>query len=416
MGSGDTRFDDDAFGADGPASEPHSGETHSWGTWSGQALGDPEFGEEEFQLREEDAAILESVLDGTHDGSRRALKIEAFLSVLRPPSNLDADDLGRATYLRLKRRGPPATGLGEADAAAVDHWLQGTGHAEPERVAQLEALLAPVALELPDRAFADRVASRLISASGDGLFDTPRSLPFMRMADAIGVAAAAVVGVAIVLPTVSAARNEARKATCMGNLQATAMGFGMYADDHNNMLPANRGFSAGAVWSDVGGGADRSNAANLFQLVRRGYTALSDLACPGNEFAITAGLEPEATDWRSLEEVSYSYRLISTGGFEASLQGSADRPILADRSPILLAASQRRRVSPEANSPNHGGAGQHMLFGNGQVAWRRTPIVVGNDNAWLPRQVEEMVRRERGLSPVLVGNEAALADDVFLGP
>lgn len=372
-------------------------------------------------LSEEDAAFVEAVLTGGMVAGPRAAKLRDLLSLLDGPADLDAESLGRVTYLRTKRLGAPPTGLGEEDAAAVDRWLEGAAKADGVRVERVERLMDALGKELPDPALAERTFAAVAAARTPTDSDAPRSLPFTgRLADVIGVAAAAVVGIAVVLPTVSAVRGSAMKANCMGNLQASAFGFGQYANDFDNMLPVAGDCVDGSVWANVGGGAGQSNSANLFQLVKMGYTALEDLACPGNEQAVTAGLGPADDDWRTLEEVSYSYRVIFGAADRARLTAVAGQPILSDRSPILLAASQRRRVSPEASSPNHRSTGQHMVFGDGQVAWRRTPVVVGGDNAWLPRDIEDMIREQRGLGPkgdtLLIGNEVTELSDVFLGP
>jgi hypothetical protein len=45
--------------------------------------------------------------------------------------------------------------------------------------------------------------------------------------------------VAILLPALAAAREEARAANCLSNLKASGLGFAMYADMHDGKLPRN---------------------------------------------------------------------------------------------------------------------------------------------------------------------------------
>jgi len=51
---------------------------------------------------------------------------------------------------------------------------------------------------------------------------------------------------AMLMPALSAAREEARKARCTSNLRQVGMGLSMYINDYDEMLPvAERGFSSG---------------------------------------------------------------------------------------------------------------------------------------------------------------------------
>jgi len=235
-----------------------------------------------------------------------------------------------------------------------------------------------------------------------------------RMADVVAAASILLLLSAVFVPALSAYRSNVQRSACLGNMSQAAQGFGMYAGDYRESLPmATAGF--GGSWMEVGTTPERSNSANLFTLVRTGHAGLDALACPGNDRAPTRVLEPEAVDWRSLDEVSYSYRIMSPRVAKvAVLSGRA--VVMADRSPVVIRASRGEPIIPEANSPNHGGEGQHVLRVDGTVQWTESPVVRG-DNIWLPRPIEQVIHSVRSRVGLVKGNELPDSpDDAFLGP
>ena len=85
---------------------------------------------------------------------------------------------------------------------------------------------------------------------------------------------------------------------------------------------------------------------------------------------------------------------------------------------MVLKAVRHEAIIPEESSPNHKGYGQDALFVDGHVDWLKTPLLANGDNIWLPRQLEEIVRRVRAgqTSGTLRGTELPDENDVFLGP
>jgi hypothetical protein len=237
-----------------------------------------------------------------------------------------------------------------------------------------------------------------------------------RVRELVSIAAMLLLGVAVVLPMMSALRSRTMQTACLSNLHAVGQGVSSYAISNRNSMPMLTAGFSGEPWWDVGV-PERSNSANLFTLVTNRYVRLADMACPGNPFAPRAEPTPEARDWQNLQEVSYSYQIIPKGA-SLDLAGS-DRVLLADRSPIVMAAVQHRWVDPEANSPNHRSNGQHLLQADGSVIWLEAPVLETGDNIWLPRPIERQLdelRRRHG-QPSLNGMEVPeSADDVFLGP
>jgi len=262
----------------------------------------------------------------------------------------------------------------------------------------------------------ERTMRRVRVAASPAALDRP-SLPLpgagFRMPDLVAVAAMLLIGLSILWPTVGALRFNAMQAACQTGLANAGVGFALYGAEHRGRRPAREGSIPAALpgasaWWQVGSPA-HSHSANLFVLVKQGYVDQRDLACEGNRFA-PIGLDIHRhEDWRSAEEVSYSYQLFSPGRRGHTLSSRA--VLLTDRSPLVLRAMLDEAADPESRSPNHDGTGQNVLFGDRTVRWLVRPVTPWGDNFWLPRSVSTD-------GPVLLnGTEApADADDAFVGP
>lgn len=235
-----------------------------------------------------------------------------------------------------------------------------------------------------------------------------------RLTDLVVAAAVLLLMTAFSLPVLSSFTEEGRRAVCQANLRDTGLGLGLYAMANNDALPmSTAGF--GGSWSQVGS-PGRSHSANLFTLVRTKHVPSWSLACPGNEHAPSGPYPMDAQDWRSIEEVSYSYRLMPRGADRLHVLDS-DSVVIADRSPVLLAGLRGQRISPEAPSPNHGRVGQHLLRVDDSVRWAASPVLDNGDNIWLPRAIEKFVQTVRKKYGYVDGYELpASAEDTFLGP
>ncbi len=240
----------------------------------------------------------------------------------------------------------------------------------------------------------------------------------MRMADLLSVAAVLVIGAAVVWPVLGAMREQGRRTVCRANLFNTAAAMASYAGSNRDSLPMATASLGGGQWWDVGSQDGHANSANLYTLVRDGYTTLADLACPGNPHAARGECDRIARDWRTIEEVSYSMQLVY-GPQRRTWDAANAQPVLADRSPVVLAAIRRQLIDPLANAPNHGAQGQCVLYTDGSVRWFRSPVLPNGDNIWLPRAVENRIEEiGRQLPPgSLSGRELPDgADDTVLGP
>ena len=239
-----------------------------------------------------------------------------------------------------------------------------------------------------------------------------------RWADLVSVAAMLLLAASVIMPIMSGMRSSSQRQVCYNNMNETANAFGLYTGANRDMLPmATAGF--GPTWLDVGSSPERSNSSNLYTLIRNGFAGLDDLACPTNPDALTGQADPDAWDWASIEELSYSYRIMPRGGMRATIVEEPVRVVLlADRSPVVLRVVRQQPIIPEQNTPNHQYSGQHMLMLDGSSQWSDSPVLDNRDNIWLPRPVETLIHDERTRRGIMIeGNEQPGGPtDAFVGP
>lgn len=366
------------------------------------------------------------------DGAARVASLLATLDGHGPgvdPSLIDA------TLARIRRLAAAEPRLTSDDNAALESWVMSGYKANRvpsslrARAERLEALAAhathvpgvEASSRLVERTL-DRVQTEADAQDARMVIESARAARGgVRLADLVSVAAVLLIGTAVVWPVFSALRHEARKSACMANMASAALAFDQYASSHRDSLPIATASLDGSPWWNVGAADRRSNSANLYELTRAGYAKLADLACPGNPKAPRDGLGPDAGDWRTFEEVSYSYQIMF-GPVRITWSAPERGVVIADRSPVVARAIRGEWFSPNENSPNHGGRGQHILYSDGSSDWRRTPELDTKDNIWLPRFLEHAIdqatgRRDREHLYQLHGTETPTApDDAFVGP
>lgn len=269
-----------------------------------------------------------------------------------------------------------------------------------------ERTLARVQAHVDTEAGSLRIETRREGRGGRGF----------RIADLVSVAALLLIGTGVAMPVLSAARESSRRSLCKANLGSTAQAMATYAGSNRDALPMATASLGGDTWWKVGTPTS-SNSANLYTLARSGYVPLETLACPGNPKA--ARIAPaDASDWKCLDEISYSYQLMFGPQRPAWRRGSA--VLLADHSPVIGPAQRHEQVDPFANALNHKGAGQHVLCNDGTVCWETSPVLKNGDNIWLTRALEQVVSQLKGdrqrQSPPLNGTEMPDVDDTFLVP
>lgn len=377
------------------------------------------------------------VPEGSGDRCKRLLSVLSLLDCeLAPretPSASDRRLLVDVTMARVLRSredvaaridaAEKPSALSPASAQAVDSYFASGGGVSPAGVAGelLELLERGSGLgEVETRSLIDRTMARIESSglpiqmppveAGLGVEGGAAAGWSFRIRDVLSVAAVLLIGVSVMWPMLVASREQARMIRCADNSGRAGIGFSSYAADHDGRLPQTAGLGGmGSIpWWNVGQ-ENASNSSNLYRLADLGYVQLADLACPGNPDACACPSHVAARDWASLEQVSYSYQVPAS--LRPILEQGGTVVLMADRSPVILRAVRGEAIDPDAVSPNHGGRGQHVLFGDGSVRLLLTPILESGDNLWLPRDAEGLE------SPVLTGTETpADGSDAFVGP
>jgi len=369
---------------------------------------------------------------GTPEAVRtRCQKIMSILGALDAPVPAGGAGLASRTMDGVvSRRGLTEDTLCEADGAALDALIEAqfdlsrVSETVRERAARLASMgesitrSAVAADRSPD--LAERTFGLVMLAADRPLatLDSSRGAPWARWRDLVSAAAVLLVGASVVIPVMSASRQQQLRGECTANMASIASALSNYASANRDALPV-ASTSRGGVWCNVGTPA-HSNSANLFTLARTGFAKVRDLACPGNANACRETMTPGAMDWRSIEDISYSYQVMFADQRPGTLDPS-QTAVLADRSPVILRALAHEPVIPFENSPNHCRRGQSILFCDGSVAWRDVPELRRGDqtdNIWLPWAIEEILRRAGAGEPItLEGNEVPASDrDTFLAP
>jgi type II secretory pathway pseudopilin PulG len=265
--------------------------------------------------------------------------------------------------------------------------------------------------------------------TGTGAVRTRRGITLTEM---LAVTAGMGCLIALLLPTVTAVRDAAHRAACMMNLSRLGEALLIYAGGHDGFLPDCGAYSAaclsgGAVsgpkffpsrW-DAPGTCNWpqtrtvGNQANLWILVREGYATVDLFICPATADRpsinapdnsaimgflamdpITAFPTPAENDF--LERVaagrcSYSYQsqfvhtMADPGLTDPrcatthTIAHPSRLAIMADRNPYTRPGFVRQPIvspsdEPEANSPNHNGMGQNVLYLGGEVEWHDSPL------------------------------------------
>lgn len=332
--------------------------------------------------------------------------------------------------------------LSDADRAAGEAWVAAGFDARAvleehrsraERHASLAALLDGPHGSFEVRGELAERTHRLIDMVEHGSLPEAAPIPIsrgewlrVRFWDAVAVAAMLVVAASVMWPVMAGMRQRDLSVKCASNMQSVASAMSAYAGEHHDLLPVSvASLGPSGRWWDVNAARPVANSSNLYTLVRGGYTRTPSLACPGNPSAAVAEPDASASDWRSLDEVSYSYQLMY-GGQPRRWSQAGRRLVLADRSPAVLKAVRGERPVACENSPNHHGAGQHGLFTDGSAQWLSSPFVAGQvgelDCIWLPRPRRFLIhgtmeQRDGDVVITLTGRELpADGDDVFLGP
>jgi len=254
-----------------------------------------------------------------------------------------------------------------------------------------------------------------------------------RAADFVGVAALIMVGLGVLLPIAAHAREQRLNTVCGNNMRSLHDAFGAYAHDHGGALPlaASIGGGLGSIFSPTSGNAGAaapSPAATPAATPALGRTespqaqmqvrprSVTTTMVQGNGFSMVVVeerfdvvstihsnhlnvlVDKAYVDTHALQCPAcaaglpcFAYR-VPVRGQRFALDTPGRHVLIADSNP-LVEAKRAGRPAPSrtANSSNHGGNGQNMLFHDGSIEWTTSPVISTSpagfmDNIWLSRQ------------------------------
>lgn len=204
---------------------------------------------------------------------------------------------------------------------------------------------------------------------------------------------------ALLMPALEKAREQANTAKCAANLHTIGQALSIYCNENHGRYPRTRyvedapptagtGINAPSPFESTGPQANDVSAA-LFLLMRQEKLPPEVLTCPYNDVnswapdnAATVDQRSNFTDYR--QNLGYSYAnpypnamAVSAGYYLTSSMRPAT-PIMADLNP---------GTGGTANSTNHEGRGQNVLYADGHVNWETTPLVgINQDNIYTNQQ------------------------------
>jgi len=197
----------------------------------------------------------------------------------------------------------------------------------------------------------------------------PTQVPF-RWADFAVAASIFIAGVLTLMPAVHRSRERMNQAVCVSNLQQLGRSMALYASAHSS-YPAPPSHCADA---DSG----------LFAALLHDAGVLSDLSvlkCPSNSARrrnFDVELQPfeQVVELRKTDPARYERMVSWDYGYNVGYRRPSGRtgpldalpasliPVVADQPPL-----NAHLGVIDHNSPNHGGAGQNVLFSDGAVRW-----------------------------------------------
>ena len=215
---------------------------------------------------------------------------------------------------------------------------------------------------------------------------------FWRNIYEIAATAAAILIIAgVFFPITKSMRFNARQVQCEANLSGIGQSINTYANDHAGTLPAVA-TAPDAPWWKVGaeGEQNHSNTRHLWLLVKENYVEPGQFVCAGRRCKERQPLDQDTivklNDFPSRKYITYSFMLINdkTG---RKLLGQPI-PIMADANPVFEGCTgrdcyERREFDPvklsekllQANSKNHRGKGQNVLFSDGSILFMKNRTI-----------------------------------------
>jgi hypothetical protein len=201
--------------------------------------------------------------------------------------------------------------------------------------------------------------------------------------EVIAAAAAVVLFVSVLFPSVSFMRQRYAQKQCGMQLGSIYEGFRNYVSDHDGLLPAVA-MTPGAPWWKVGyqGRENYSNTRGPWLLVKHGYVQPDRFLCSGRHEPYKVSYEGfKVQDWNDFPSpiyIHYSVRIACPTSNDRDLTQKgvlmADRNPLSEELPSDLSEACRLQLVERlmrANSANHRSRGQNVLLNDGSVEFKK---------------------------------------------
>ena len=164
------------------------------------------------------------------------------------------------------------------------------------------------------------------------------------------VAAMFVLGLSLLLPTLSHSRNEANRLACAANLGFMGQGLSRYTADNAGFFPRLTHDPIESPTAIEPGLQPRvalpkpnPNSANLFLIIRHRYVRSDQAVCPGLGMTKVQA-NADGTDFKSIQAVPFSYQNQVTAPALRITIVDPRRAVIADRNPLFI-VQQGRNVA-----------------------------------------------------------------------
>jgi prepilin-type N-terminal cleavage/methylation domain-containing protein/prepilin-type processing-associated H-X9-DG protein len=212
--------------------------------------------------------------------------------------------------------------------------------------------------------------------------------------------------ISILLPSLNRAREQANRIKCASNLRQIGQAIQIYANENKGAFP-RRYFNLASTMvitntqgyknappppthMDIG---ENNVTASLFLLLTTGDIVPEAFICPSSdgEKGFNDGTDIQnSANWQEIpKHMTYSYvvpfpsQAARDSGWKLNYTLNSDFPIAADINPgvtggnpqddITVPQNAPRSTMLNANSNNHNGDGQNVLYADGHVDWCPTP-------------------------------------------
>ncbi len=214
--------------------------------------------------------------------------------------------------------------------------------------------------------------------------------------EVVAAAAAVVLFVGVLFPSISFTRQRYAQTQCSTQLGNIYEGFRNYVSDHDGLLPAVA-MAPGSPWWKVGhqGQENFSNTRRLWLLVKNGYVQPDWFLCSGRREPYKVNYErfkiQNLDDFPSRIYNHYSVRIPCPTADDRDLNQKgvlmADRNPLSEELPSDLSGSCKLPLEERlvrANSANHRGRGQNVLLNDGSVEFEKERHAsISNDDIFI---------------------------------